>query len=205
MFRDRPEYSGARRCSRGSDGNRDALPATVPRVRNALAAAGTADPGRWGHTPRCNTGVDHAPHSRYSDLRKQGNRAMRVPGTSASIAFALSLAGCTTVGQVRNIEDPSCSAAFERELASILVAQHESSADAEALAASTRAMLASIALGPRPFMVSAPSGTDYSLFVEPTDEGCLLRLCGRQKGFTSYTNNITWIETRPLPACRCTP
>ena len=54
-------------------------------------------------------------------------------------------------------------------------------------------------------MVSAPSGTDYSLFVEPTDEGCLLRLCGRQKGFTSYTNNITWIETRPLPACRCTP
>jgi len=130
---------------------------------------------------------------------------MRGSGVHASIALALSVAGCTTVGQVRNIEDPDCSASFERELASILVAQHETSADAEALAAGTRGMLAGVELGPRPFLVSAPSGTDYSLFVEPTDDGCLLRLYGRQKGFTSYTNNLTWIETRSLAECTCTP
>lgn len=35
-------------------------------------------------------------------------------------------------------------------------------------------------------------------FVERKGEECLLRLYGRQKGFTRYTNNLTYIRTRDL-------
>ena len=119
--------------------------------------------------------------------------------------LALMLAGCTTVGQVRNLADTACGDAFERQLASILTAQQEADGDARHLASRTRLLLETGTLGPRPFTIAAPSGTDYALFVEPAEPACLLRLYGRQKGFTRYTNNLTWIETRPLPECRCTP
>ena len=39
--------------------------------------------------------------------------------------------------------------------------------------------------------------------IERKDDACLLRLYGRQKGFVSYTNNLTYIATRPLTACAC--
>jgi hypothetical protein len=39
--------------------------------------------------------------------------------------------------------------------------------------------------------------------VEKKKSGCLLRLYGKQKGFTSYTNNLNYIATRPLPDCLC--
>jgi hypothetical protein len=39
--------------------------------------------------------------------------------------------------------------------------------------------------------------------VERKDDACLLRLYGRQKGFVAYTNNLTYIATQPLAACRC--
>lgn len=123
----------------------------------------------------------------------------------ASIALAAVLGGCTTVGQVRNLDDDACGAAFETGVASILTAQHEAAADAARLGAQARARLTSGALGPRPFALAAPSGTDYFLFVEPAEPVCMLRLYGRQKGFTRYTNNLTWIETRALPGCDCTP
>jgi len=58
-------------------------------------------------------------------------------------------------------------------------------------------------LGPRPFVVSSSSGADYEFFVQKKKQGCLLRLFGRTKGFTSYTNNLTYIATRPLPGCAC--
>ncbi len=57
--------------------------------------------------------------------------------------------------------------------------------------------------GPRPFLVASPSGTDYTFFVQEKKPICLLRLYGRQKGFWSYTNNLTYIATRPLPNCAC--
>ena len=52
-------------------------------------------------------------------------------------------------------------------------------------------------------MIQAPSGTDYTLFVEKKKSGCLLRLVEKQKGFTRYTNNLTYINTQPLPSCFC--
>ena len=58
-------------------------------------------------------------------------------------------------------------------------------------------------MGPRPFLVASPSGTDYAFFVERKDDACLLRLYGRQKGFVTYTNNLTYIATQPLAPCRC--
>lgn len=49
-----------------------------------------------------------------------------------------------------------------------------------------------------PLSVSSQSGTDYSFFVEKKGEGCLLHLNGKQKGFTRYTNNLTYIRTKEL-------
>ena len=56
---------------------------------------------------------------------------------------------------------------------------------------------------PRPFLVASSSGTDYSFFVEKKKSGCILRLYGRQKGFVSYTNDLTYIDSRPLSGCAC--
>ena len=90
--------------------------------------------------------------------------------------------------------------AFSRTLKS----QGESDEVAERLAGRTTTALQSWGLGPRPFQVASPSGADYSFFVERKGEACLLRLYGRQKGFVTYTNNITYIATEPLASCRCT-
>ena len=64
-------------------------------------------------------------------------------------------------------------------------------------------MLASGELGPRPFTLLAPSGVDYAFFVEADGKECVLRLYGRQKGFVSYTNNLTYIASRTLAGCVC--
>jgi hypothetical protein len=58
-------------------------------------------------------------------------------------------------------------------------------------------------LGPRPFAIAAPSGTDYRFFVQRKGEACVLNLYGRQKGFVSYTNNLTYIATQDLSDCTC--
>jgi hypothetical protein len=52
--------------------------------------------------------------------------------------------------------------------------------------------------------LAAPSGVDHSFFVERKGASCVLRLYGRQKGFVSYTNNLTYIATEPLAPCQCT-
>jgi hypothetical protein len=39
--------------------------------------------------------------------------------------------------------------------------------------------------------------------VEKKKDACLLRLYGRQKGFVSYTNDLTYIATEPLAPCEC--
>ena len=88
-------------------------------------------------------------------------------------------------------------------MAAVLSAEGETSENATALARSATTMLTLGDLGPRPFLVAAPSGTDYSFFVEKTKSTCILRLYGRQKGFVSYTNNLTYIDSRPLPGCAC--
>jgi len=111
--------------------------------------------------------------------------------------------GCTSVAQVTNLAESACHASFETEMAAVLSAEGETSENATALARSATTMLTLGDLGPRPFLVAAPSGTDYSFFVEKTKSSCILRLYGRQKGFVSYTNNLTYIDSRPLPECAC--
>jgi len=114
----------------------------------------------------------------------------------------LTLTGCATVAEVELTED-SCRQTFQDALTSILVEQHEAPDVAANLAEVTREQLERTQLGPRPFVISSSSGADYEFFVEKKSSGCLLRLYGRQKGFTSYTNDLTYIATRPLPGCAC--
>lgn len=128
-------------------------------------------------------------------------RPMRADGLA--LVLALGLAGCTSVGQVTNLDEAGCGAAFERQLASILVSQHETAEVADELAERARGTLLSARLGPRPFLIAAPSGTDYSFIVEPEREACQLRLYARQKGFVRYSNNLTWIQSRALSGCAC--
>lgn len=112
-------------------------------------------------------------------------------------------AGCTNVAQVTTLDDPSCKTIVREQLNSILSEEGEKSDVAERLAVNTTTVLATGVLGPRPFGVSSPSGVDYSFFIQRKDSECLLRLYGRQKGFTRYTNNLTYIATRSLNGCQC--
>ncbi|ULA66232.1 MAG: conserved exported protein of unknown function [Nitrospira sp.] len=113
------------------------------------------------------------------------------------------LSGCTTVAQITTLSDESCRERVRGQLESVLVEEGEHPEMANRLAVNTTLVLATGSLGPRPFGVSSPSGTDYSFFVQRKGETCLLRLYGRQKGFTRYTNNLTYISTRALEGCAC--
>ncbi len=115
----------------------------------------------------------------------------------------LLLNGCTTVAQVTTLSEESCHHTMRDQLESILGEENETPDIALRLAVNTTTVLATGALGPRPFGVSSPSGTDYSFFIQRKGDECLLRLYGRRKGFARYTNNLTYIATRPLEGCAC--
>ena len=112
-------------------------------------------------------------------------------------------AGCTAVAEITTLSDSSCSNVVIDQLRSILVDQDEHQEIADRLAGETVSMLSAGSIGPRPFVVSSPSGVDYGLFIQRKSPACLLRLYARQKGFTRYTNNLAYIATRPLPGCSC--
>lgn len=88
-------------------------------------------------------------------------------------------------------------------MGSILVGEGEQQDIADKLAESTVSVLASGALGPRPFLVASPSGADYGFFVQQKSSDCLLRLFRRQKGGTRYSNNLTYIAMRRLDESQC--
>ena len=113
------------------------------------------------------------------------------------------LSGCTTVAQITTLSDESCHRTVQGQLESILLEEGERPEVANRLAVNTTVVLATGSLGPRPFGVSSPSGADYSFFVQLKGDQCLLRLYGRRKGFTRYTNNLTYIATRSLNGCAC--
>ena len=116
----------------------------------------------------------------------------------------LLLTGCVTVGQVANVTEPACASHYSEAISSILIAQGEKPEVADHLATQSVEMLSMAHIGPRPFLVASPSGTDYEFFVQLKGPECLLRLYARQKGFTRYTNDITYIETRSLGGlCAC--
>lgn len=129
----------------------------------------------------------------------------RVPFT---VWFVLSIclsfgSGCVSVAKITTLPDAACRQKLTAALTIVLEGQGEAPDAAEHLAASTTDTLQRVELGPRPFLVAAPSGVDYSFFVERKGAACLLRLYGRQKGFVSYTNNLTYIATEPLAPCEC--
>jgi hypothetical protein len=111
--------------------------------------------------------------------------------------------GCTSVAQVTTLDDPACKSTVRDQLNSVLLEQGEQPEVAQRLAINTTTVLATGALGPRPFGVSSPSGADYSFFVQHKRSECLLRLYGRQKGFARYSNNLTYIASRSLDGCQC--
>lgn len=110
---------------------------------------------------------------------------------------------CTTVAQVTTLSNPACRDTLRLALAKILQAEGETAPVAEKLAESSTIALQTGELGPRPFLIASSSGVDYSFFVQKKGAKCLLRLYGRQKGFVSYTNNLTYIATEPLAPCEC--
>ena len=122
----------------------------------------------------------------------------------ALVAVALLvIGGCATVAQVTSLADQNCRQTFEDRMSSILVEEGEKQDVAEKLAESTTNVLSTGSLGSRPFVVASPSGADYGFFVERKPSDCLLRLFSRQKGFTRYRNNLTYIATRQLDGCMC--
>jgi hypothetical protein len=128
---------------------------------------------------------------------------LRLSALLIGLATAVVPVGCTTVAQVTNLTEGQCTASLESGLVSILTEQGEKDETAASVAHRTRQMLATTELGPRPFVVASPSGTDYTFFIQKKRNRCLLRLYGRRKGFTSYTNNLTYIATRELSGCAC--
>lgn len=121
-----------------------------------------------------------------------------------AVLSTLCLTACATVAQVTNLSATTCRTSVHRGLSEIFAEQGEDTDAAAALAQDTLVQLTRGRRGPRPFFVEAPSGTDYVFFVDKKTDGCVLRLYGRRHGFVSYTNNLTWIATRPLPGCECT-
>ncbi len=132
-----------------------------------------------------------------------GARRMRSAAFALFVASLFLSGGCASVAQVTNISEDACHRSFQNALASILTAEGEKPEVAEKLVSHALSILSTGIVGPRPFLVSSPSGADYELFVQAKKPGCLLRLYARQKGFVRYTNNMTYLQTRPLPACAC--
>lgn len=119
------------------------------------------------------------------------------------LIVALTMTSCATMTKVTNLSDEPCHASFTRQLSSILSHAGENPTAADALASKTVSTLMTYDLGPRPFTIAAPSGTDYRFFIDRKGTDCVLTLYGRQKGFVSYTNNLTYIATEILPDCTC--
>ena len=121
-----------------------------------------------------------------------------------SLAIVLIGSGCTSVAKVTNLSEESCRTSFSHQLSIILTQEGEKPDIADALAHKTVSTVTTYDLGPRPFTIAAPSGTDYRFFIHHKGADCVLTLFGRRKGFVSYTNNLTYIATEILSGCTCT-
>ncbi|MGE3976542.1 MAG: hypothetical protein AB7F94_03045 [Nitrospira sp.] len=108
------------------------------------------------------------------------------------------------MSKITNLTEESCRASFTRQLSALLAQEGEKPEAADALADKTVSTLTTYDLGPRPFAIAAPSGTDYRFFIDRKEADCVLTLFGRRKGFVSYTNNLTYIAAEVLPDCTCT-
>lgn len=139
-------------------------------------------------------------------LRRRRNFLLRVLRLYVLLAGAATIvvsAGCATVAQIDNLTEAQCNVSLESGVASILIEQGEKREVAESLAQETYLMLTTEELGSGSFVVSSPSGTDYSFFIQKKRQRCLLRLSRLQKRSMSLENNLTYISTRELPGCTC--
>jgi metal-dependent amidase/aminoacylase/carboxypeptidase family protein len=171
-------------------------PTHAPRSRNATASWSANSRPAEPRTLFARVAAER----RDETHRRTDMLARRAAALAAAIAAA---GGCANVARIENASDAVCRDAIATGLATILAQQGEAPDIAGRLAKSAAANLALADFGPRPFMVSSSSGTDYEFFVESKQKACLLRLYGRQKGFRSYVNDITYIATEPLPGCVC--
>lgn len=128
--------------------------------------------------------------------------AGRLPPLVCLAALIVS-AACLTNAAIINLDDASCRSALARAISTILVGQKEPPEIADRLAADAVETMDPTEIRFRPLSVSSPSGTDYIFVVRLKSSGCLLRLYAREKGSWSYTNNLTYIATEPLPGCKC--
>ncbi|MBZ5590204.1 MAG: hypothetical protein LAO05_16750 [Acidobacteriia bacterium] len=124
-------------------------------------------------------------------------------GRLVCLAASAASAACLTMSRVTNLDDASCRSTLTTAISTILVGQHELPEVADWLAADAVRAIVPTEGRYRPFTVSSPSGTDYTFIFQLRKEGCLLRLCSRQRGSSSYTNELTYIATQPLPGCTC--
>ena len=99
----------------------------------------------------------------------------RILPRSATVLLTLVAvtAGCTTMAQVTNFSDESCRTSFAHQLSAILTAEGESLEAADKAATQTVSTLSTYDLGPRPFTIAAPSGTDYRFFVQRKGSACV--------------------------------
>jgi hypothetical protein len=130
-------------------------------------------------------------------------RFLRRAAAFALASVTLAIGGCASVAKITTLSEPDCDRTFTAAVAKVLQGEGEAPEVADRLARSSTGAMQAYDLGPRPFLIESPSGVDYSFFVEKKGAACLLRLYGRQKGFVSYTNNLTYIATEPLAPCQC--
>ena len=123
---------------------------------------------------------------------------------AAAIGAMAALAGCSpSVARLLNPKYPRCQESLRKAFEITLAGQGETDEVAQKVAAGAVQALVDAELGARPFKVSSPSGVDYGYFFEREDDRCLLRLVAWQKGFVQYSDNVTFLATRPLPGCGC--
>jgi hypothetical protein len=139
---------------------------------------------------------------RLWEFRMRNSECSAIEKVLGAVAILL-VGGCATVAQVTTLSDQNCRHTFVDRMSSILVEEGEKQEVADKLAKATTAVLSTGSLGPRPFLVASPSGADYGFFIELKSSDCLLRLFSRQKGFTRYRNNLSYIATRTLTGCMC--
>jgi hypothetical protein len=127
---------------------------------------------------------------------------MRTAPLLCGTAMAISLAGCATVGRP-DLSSQACGDELARQISDVLFAQGESRLIADDLANGLTGDLSTGALSPVSFFADSPSGCQYGFAIHQTSEGCVLRLYYRKRPGYEVTNNITYIDTRPLKGCTC--
>lgn len=130
------------------------------------------------------------------------------PGRLAAalpVLAGLALSGCASTARIDNPADAACQRSAQEALSGILAGQGEPPSAYEPAVAQIIEPGHLWQLSSRPFVLRTASAADYGFFVGRDGEACVLRLFMRARGNVRYTNNLTWIDTRQLSGCRCTP